>query len=304
MEADLEGEAPQRRLVQVLEQVGGADEDAGEALHALQHLVDLADLVVRSARRRLRRKLSASSSSSTAPARRSASSNMRAMFCSVSPTNLLAMSLAWRIISGRCSSAAMCSASAVLPVPGGPWKHSVPWPRRRSASTMRGTSKRLSTLQQVQPVAGGRRPRGALAGLPPERAVGLRQLAQDQRLDLLGRGLGPADQAGEAHRGADPAPASARALGEPAAKPSPTLTAERACHQPRRAPGGGDFSSRWYWKRRRNAGSICSMRLVIHTTGTGLVSRIWLTQALPLTLPSRPAHRRCPGGRSAARPRR
>ncbi len=27
------------------------------------------------------------------------------------------------------------------------------------------------------------------------------------------------------------------------------------------------------------------MRLVIQTTGTGLVSRIWLTQALPLTLP-------------------
>ena len=52
-----------------------------------------------------------------------------------------------------------------------------------------------------------------------------------------------------------------------------------------RAPGGGDFSSKWYWKRRRNAGSICSMRLVTQITGTGLLSRIWLTQALPLTLP-------------------
>jgi hypothetical protein len=50
-----------------------------------------------------------------------------------------------------------------------------------------------------------------------------------------------------------------------------------------RAPGGGACSSRWYWKRRRKAGSICSMRLVIHSTGTGLVSRIWLTQALPPT---------------------
>ena len=59
-----------------------------------------------------------------------------------------------------------------------------------------------------------------------------------------------------------------------------------------RAPGGGDFSSRWYWKRRRNAGSICSMRLVTQITGTGLVSRIWLTQALPLTLP--PAARPSP----------
>jgi hypothetical protein len=27
------------------------------------------------------------------------------------------------------------------------------------------------------------------------------------------------------------------------------------------------------------------MRLVTHSVGTGLVSRIWLTQALPLTLP-------------------
>jgi hypothetical protein len=46
LEADLEGEAAQRRLVELVEQVGGADEDAGEALHALQHLVDLGDLVV------------------------------------------------------------------------------------------------------------------------------------------------------------------------------------------------------------------------------------------------------------------
>ena len=46
LEADLEREAAQRRLVEVVEQVGGADEDAGEALHALQHLVDLAHLVV------------------------------------------------------------------------------------------------------------------------------------------------------------------------------------------------------------------------------------------------------------------
>ena len=55
-----------------------------------------------------------------------------------------------------------------------------------------------------------------------------------------------------------------------------------------RAPGGGDFSSRWYWKRRRKAGSICSMRLVTQITGTGLLSRIWLTQALPLTEPEAP----------------
>ncbi len=45
MEADLEGEATQRRLVELVEQVGGADEQTAEALHALQHLVDLADLV-------------------------------------------------------------------------------------------------------------------------------------------------------------------------------------------------------------------------------------------------------------------
>ena len=78
---------------------------------------------------------------------------MRAMFCSVSPTYLLAMSLVWRIISGRCSAAAMCSASAVLPVPGAPWKHRLPWPRRCSASTMRGTSKRDSTFSSAQVVA-------------------------------------------------------------------------------------------------------------------------------------------------------
>ncbi len=74
-----------------------------------------------------------------------------------------------------------------------------------------------------------------------------------------------------------------------AAKVSDTATpasarATSAC----RAPGGGLFSSRWYWKRRRNAGSICSMRLVTQITGTGLVSRIWFTQALPLTLPEVP----------------
>ena len=34
------------------------------------------------------------------------------------------------------------------PVPGAPWKHRVPWPRRRSASMMRGTSKRVSTLSR------------------------------------------------------------------------------------------------------------------------------------------------------------
>ena len=34
LEADLEGEAPQRRLVEIIEEVGGADEDAGIALHA------------------------------------------------------------------------------------------------------------------------------------------------------------------------------------------------------------------------------------------------------------------------------
>jgi hypothetical protein len=48
------------------------------------------------------------------------------------------------------------------------------------------------------------------------------------------------------------------------------------------------LSSRWYWKRRLKAGSICSMRLVTQITGTGLVSRIWLTHALPLTLPEGP----------------
>jgi hypothetical protein len=46
VEADLEREAAQRRFVQVVEQVGGADEDAGKTLHALQHLVDLGHLVV------------------------------------------------------------------------------------------------------------------------------------------------------------------------------------------------------------------------------------------------------------------
>jgi len=46
METQLEGKAAQRRLVQVVEQVGGADEHACEALHALQHFVDLSHLVV------------------------------------------------------------------------------------------------------------------------------------------------------------------------------------------------------------------------------------------------------------------
>ncbi len=95
--------------------------------------------------RRLRRKLSASSSSSTACSA-SASANMAAMFCSVSPTYLLMMSEAWRTSSGRSIRCARCSASAVLPVPGGPWKHSVPRPLRRSASMILGTSKRLSML--------------------------------------------------------------------------------------------------------------------------------------------------------------
>ena len=45
LEADLEGEAPQRRLVDAIEQVGGADEHAVVALHLLQHLVDLGDFV-------------------------------------------------------------------------------------------------------------------------------------------------------------------------------------------------------------------------------------------------------------------
>ena len=46
VEADLEGEAAQRRFVELFEEVGGADEDAAETLHALQHLVDLGHLVV------------------------------------------------------------------------------------------------------------------------------------------------------------------------------------------------------------------------------------------------------------------
>jgi hypothetical protein len=68
------------------------------------------------------------------------------MFCSVSPTNLLARSLAWRIISGRCSAAGNVLGQRRLARARQPWKHSVPWPRRRSASTMRGTSKRDSTF--------------------------------------------------------------------------------------------------------------------------------------------------------------
>ena len=43
-----------------------------------------------------------------------------AMFCSVSPTNLLMRSLACLINSGLSRLRAMCSASAVLPVPGAP----------------------------------------------------------------------------------------------------------------------------------------------------------------------------------------
>src|SRR5438046_4091230 len=38
LEADLEGEAAQSRFVELVEEVGRADEDAGVALHALQHL--------------------------------------------------------------------------------------------------------------------------------------------------------------------------------------------------------------------------------------------------------------------------
>ena len=45
-EADLECKAPQRSLIQPIEQVGRADEDAVKALHALQHLVDFRHLVV------------------------------------------------------------------------------------------------------------------------------------------------------------------------------------------------------------------------------------------------------------------
>ena len=46
VESHLEGETPQGRFVEFVEEVGGADEDAGKTLHALQHLVDLGDLIV------------------------------------------------------------------------------------------------------------------------------------------------------------------------------------------------------------------------------------------------------------------
>ena len=44
-ELDLEGKAAQRCLVNAIEQVGGADEDAVMPLHLLQHLVDFGHLV-------------------------------------------------------------------------------------------------------------------------------------------------------------------------------------------------------------------------------------------------------------------
>ena len=42
---DFEGEATQRSLINSVEQVRGADENALEALHALQHFVNFGDLV-------------------------------------------------------------------------------------------------------------------------------------------------------------------------------------------------------------------------------------------------------------------
>ena len=44
-ELDFEGETAQRRLIEPVDQVGGADKHAAETLHALQHLVDFGHFV-------------------------------------------------------------------------------------------------------------------------------------------------------------------------------------------------------------------------------------------------------------------
>ena len=111
------------------------------------------------------------------------------MFCSVSPTYLLAMSLAWRISSGRCSAAAMCSASAVLPVPGAPWKHRLPWPRRLQRFDDARQLEARFDVQQPQVVGGDHRPRATLAGAA-QRLVGIAELTLDQRLETFAVTLG------------------------------------------------------------------------------------------------------------------
>ena len=232
---------------------------------------------LRWAPRRSCRKLSTSSMSSSAPSS-SASRKARAMFFSASPTYIDSRSDARRTSSGMSSCSASQRPKAVLPVPGGPYRHRRAL--RVAAMPCASAARSASACRKAGSYTSGRR-------LASWRGSGRWPWACSVWLTRCSKALALAARPTSASMAwatvlarATTAGARCSASATRARRGASSRSPQCACTMRARWLRGGTGSSNTMSKRRMKAASIPATVLDSHSVGTGLSSSMRLSQAL------------------------